>query len=101
MVNNNKVSVVYKYNEYGICDALFIEKIHCRECGKSVIAVYNFCTTNIIIYEKDNFPSQKIEHEHKADVVTRTDLMHRTAIEIRYLRAPNQKDRRYLIKEGI
>lgn len=68
------------------------EPIKCRHCGRTIIGEYNFDTGEVITYEIDKYPKQRIEHEHPADVITRTDIMHRMAVEIRYLRNPNPDD---------
>jgi len=86
--NNSSSKELYKHNQYKRDNAPFtdiVEPIHCRECGKSILGVYNYSTQRVTAYEKYDYPYLKIEHEHPADVVTRIDLMHRTAIEFRYI----------------
>ena len=88
--NNSGSKGLYKHNQCKRDNASFadiVELIHCKECGKSILGIYSYSTQRVTAYEKYNYPSLKIEHEHPVDVVTRTDLEHRTAIEFRCIRA--------------
>ena len=76
------------------------QPIRCRECNKLIIGEYNFDTRQVISYEIENYPNKRIEHEHPADAVTRTDVMHRTAVEIRLLHTPDPGDYHYYVREG-
>jgi DNA-directed RNA polymerase subunit N (RpoN/RPB10) len=88
--NNSSSKGLYKHNQCKRDNASLtevIEPIHCRECGKSILGVYNYNTQRVTAYEKYNYPYLKTEHEHPADVVTKIDVEHRTAVEFRYIRA--------------
>jgi len=102
MSNNNKNNGSIKdyldtkqYHDTSTDDV--VTKTRCRECYKQMVAGLNLRTNRVTTYEIDNYPNQLIQHEHPADVVTRTDLMHRTAIEFRHVCRPNRDDRRYLM----
>lgn len=108
MSSNNYNNGFNKY--YGTSDTYkrpssfkdFVEQpIRCRQCNKLIIGEYNFDTRKVTTYEFDNYPNQRIEHEHQADTVTTTDVMHRTAVEIRLLYAPDPDDYHYVMEGRV
>lgn len=77
------------------------QPVRCRQCNKAIIGEYNFDTRQVVAYEIDNYPNKRKEHEHAADTVTITDVMHRVAVEIRLLRAPDPGDYHYRMEGRV
>lgn len=104
MSDYNKNSPPYKNNDYRRPNTFkdYAEQpVKCRECNKTIIGEFNFDTRKVTTYEIDNYPHEKIEHPHPADSVTRIDVMHRTAVEIRLLYAPDPDDYHYVMEGRV
>lgn len=90
----------YPYKKYGYRRPNtfkdYVEQpIQCRKCKNAIIGEYDFNTRQVTTYEIENYPTKRIQHEHPADAATRIDVMHRTAVEIRLLHAPDPDDYYY------
>ncbi|MGH9982981.1 MAG: hypothetical protein ACRD8W_03395 [Nitrososphaeraceae archaeon] len=64
----------------------FVEREqNCNQCGEPIIVEYGLRTHEVLTYELDPYPDQRIEHKHKADPITKASLISGIAVEMRYL----------------